>query len=93
MEHLAVLIIPLALVFAIVHDRWRRLGNVLTILLMLLIFILPWTLYLFAVNRFGTIAHEIIFLFLPLSTLIGLYWIRWWAIRPPRILSDFASRP
>jgi hypothetical protein len=92
MEHLVVLIIPLALVFAIVHDRWHRFGNILTILLMLVIFILPWMFYLFAVNRFGTIAQEMIFLFLPLSTLVGLYWIRWWAIRPPRILSDFANR-
>ena len=93
MEHLAVLVIPLALIFAIVHDRWRRLGDGLTILLILIIFTLPWMLYLFAVNRFGTIAQEITFLFLPFSTLIGLYWIRWWAIRPPRILSDFANRP
>ncbi|MBK8821335.1 MAG: hypothetical protein IPN58_01665 [Anaerolineales bacterium] len=88
-EHLSVLIIPLALIFAIIHDRWQRFGNGLIILLMFVIFALPWTLYLFSVNRFGA---EIIFLFLPISTLIGLYWIRWWAIRPPRILSDFASR-
>jgi hypothetical protein len=93
MEHLAVLVIPLALIFAIVHDRWHRFGDGLTTLLMLVVFILPWVLYLYAVNRFGIIAQEIIFLFLPLSTLIGLYWIRWWAIRPPRILSDLANRP
>jgi len=92
MENLAVLIIPLFLVFAIVHDRWHRLGDSLTILLILTIFIIPWMLYLFAVSRFGTTAQEIIFLFLPLSTLIGLYWIRWWAIRPPRILSDLVNR-
>jgi len=93
MEHLSVLIIPLALVFAIVHDRWRKFGSTLTILLILVIFSLPWILYLFAVNRFGTIAQNSIFVFLPLCTLIGLYWIRWWAIRPPRILSDFVNRP
>jgi hypothetical protein len=92
MEHLAVLIIPLALVFAIVHDRWRRLGDGLTILFMLVIFFLPWILYLYALDRFGAITYEVIFLFLPVSTLIGLYWIRWWAIRPPRILSDFTNR-
>jgi hypothetical protein len=92
MENLAVLVIPLALIFAVVHDRWHGFGGGLSILIMLLIFIIPWILYLFAVNRFGTIAREIIFLFLPLSTLIGLYWIRWWAIRPLRILSDFANR-
>jgi hypothetical protein len=35
----------------------------------------------------------LIFLFLPLFTLLGLYWIRWWAIRPPRIFTDLARRP
>ena len=89
MEHLVVLIIPLALVFAIIHDRWHRLGDVLTFLLMIAIFALPWLLYLLV----GAISLKLIFLFLPLFTLIGLYWIRWWAIRPPRILSDFANRP
>jgi hypothetical protein len=93
MEHLSVLIIPLALIFAVVHDRWHRFGDGLTILLILIIFALPWILYLFAVNRFGSIAEEIIFLFLPLFTLIGLYWIRWWALHPPRVISDLANRP
>lgn len=93
MEHLAVLIIPLALIFAIVHDRWHRIRALLTSLLMLLVFLLPWAMYLFVVPRFGNIAKDILFLFLPLFTLIGLYWIRWWAIRPPRILIDLANRP
>jgi hypothetical protein len=93
MENIVVLVIPLALIFATVHDRWRRFGNGLTIFLILIVFAIPWALYLFAINRFGVIVQEVIFLFLPLSTLIGLYWIRWWAIRPPRILSDLAHRP
>lgn len=92
MEHLAILIIPWALILSIVYDRWRRFGGVLVILLMLLLLIIPWTLQLFAVARWGAIVHEMIFIFLPLSTLVGLYWIRWWAIRPPRILSDIANR-
>jgi Flp pilus assembly protein protease CpaA len=92
MEHLAVLVIPLALVFAIVHDRWRRIGNWLTFLLMLFAFGTPWAINYFLPDRLGAMSQEIIFLFLPLFTLIGLYWIRWWAIRPPRILSDLANR-
>ena len=93
MEHLSVLIIPLALTVSIIHERWRKFGSGLTILLMLIIFILPWTIYLFALNRFGVIAKDILFLFNPICTIIGLYWIRWWAIRPPRIWSDLATRP
>ncbi|MBI5955095.1 MAG: hypothetical protein HY865_25850 [Chloroflexi bacterium] len=91
MEHLVVLVIPLALVFAVVHDRWRRIGNSLTFLLMLVIFVVPWLLYFLPFTRSYKFASELTFLFLPLSTLIGLYWIRWWAIRPPRLLSDLAT--
>jgi len=91
MEHLAVLVIPLALVFAIVHDRWRRVGGPLTFLLMLIVFAVPWIIDYFFLERLGITAQEIIFIFLPLFTLIGLYWIRWWAIRPPRILSDLTN--
>ncbi len=90
MEHLVVLVIPLALVFAVVHDRWRRFGGWLTFLLMLVIFIVPWLLYYLSFTGSYKFASELTFLFLPHSTLIGLYWIRWWAIRPPRIFSDLA---
>ena len=90
MEHLVVMVIPLALVFAVVHDRWRRFGNSLTILLMLIVFTVPWLFYFFSSTHSYKFASELTFLFLPLSTLIGLYWICWWAIRPPRIHSDLA---
>jgi len=92
MEHLSVLVIPFALIFAVVYDRWNRIGNWLTIILWLVVFLVPWAVFFFALPRFGEVTQEIMFLFLPLSTIIGLYWIRWWAIRPPRIWSDLASR-
>lgn len=92
MEHLTVLVIPLALVFAIIYDRWKRVGRLLTVLLPLLVLGLPWGMNFFASRLPQTVAQEITFLFLPLFTVIGLYWIRWWAIRPPRIWADLAAR-
>jgi|CXWL01.1.fsa_nt_gi hypothetical protein len=92
LEHLAALVIPLAFIFAIVHDRWHRFGSGLTILLLLAVFLVPWAVYFFALPRLGQIADDVLFLFLPLFTLIGLYWIRWWAIRPPRVWADLANR-
>ncbi|MFN8381579.1 MAG: hypothetical protein U0V02_06550 [Anaerolineales bacterium] len=92
MEHLSVLVIPFALIFAVIHDRWNRIGDFLTTLILLIVFVLPWVVFFFALPRFGEITQEMMFLFLPLFTVIGLYWIRWWAIRPPRIWSDLASR-
>jgi hypothetical protein len=92
MEHLSVLVIPLALVFAVVYERWRKYGAGLTYLLALIVLLVPWTIYFFPLNQFGTMTQEITFLFLPLFTIIGLYWIRWWAIRPPRIWTDLVPR-
>jgi len=92
MEHLSVLVIPLTLVFAIIYERWRKYGAGLTYLLLLFVLAAPWTAYFFAFDRLGAMAQEITFLFLPLFTIIGLYWIRWWAIRPPRIWTDLVPR-
>jgi hypothetical protein len=85
MENLAVLVVPLALIFAIIHDRWQKFKDSLTLLLMSALFLIPWLFYFFRLPQ------DLLFLFLPLFTFIGLYWIRWWAIRPPRIFSDFAN--
>lgn len=92
LEHLAVLVIPLALIFAIVYDRWQRFGNGLATLFLLAVFSIPWAVYFLAVPRLDGLAREILFLFLPLFTIIGLYWIRWWVIRRPRVWSDMLSR-
>ncbi len=92
MEHLSVLVIPFALIFSVVHDRWNRIGDFLTSLVLLIVVLVPWAVFFFAQPRLSEISQEITFLFLPLSTIIGLYWIRWWAIRPPRVWSDLAPR-
>ncbi|MBL8051328.1 MAG: DUF2029 domain-containing protein [Anaerolineales bacterium] len=86
-EHLSILIIPLALIFSIVYDRWK-IGGSLTLLLLIIIFTFPWLLYFINPTQF---AQEILFLFLPLFTVIGLYWIRWWALRPPRVWADLTK--
>src|SRR5688572_13365677 len=84
LSHLSILIIPLALIFSIVYDRWR-VGSGLTILILLILFAIPWFVYFFNPIQF---TQEFLFLFLPLFTVIGLYWIRWWALSPPRLWAD-----
>lgn len=90
-ENLAALIIPLALIFAIVYDRWR-IGSFINVLLVLILSLSPWALYLYAIPRYGEIVKELLFLLSPLLTVVGLYWIRWWAIRPPRVWADAVAR-
>lgn len=87
MEHLAVLVIPLALVLAVAHDRWHRAGGGLVILLLFVVFFLPWAGVFFSI-----FSQEVVFLFLPLFTVVGLYWVRWWALRPPKLWADLARQ-
>ncbi len=91
-ENLAVLIIPLALVFSVIYDRWQRFQTALTFLLLLIVFLVPWALYLFAPAFWGDLSQDILFLFFPVFTVLSLYWIRWWAIRPPRVWADSFSK-
>ncbi|GAB4499332.1 MAG: hypothetical protein OHK003_14750 [Anaerolineales bacterium] len=91
-ENLTVLVIPLALIFAVAHDRWKRIGALLTSFLLFLVFIVPWALYLFAPPAFEAISQKVIYLFMPAFTVLGLYWVRWWAIRPPRVWADALTR-
>lgn len=87
MGYLAVLVIPLALVCAVAYDRWRRIGAGLVLLLLLLLFALPW-----ASAFYPFLSQEVIFLFLPLFTVIALYWLRWWVLRPPKLWADLAKQ-
>ncbi|MCZ2123704.1 MAG: hypothetical protein LC108_15715 [Anaerolineales bacterium] len=91
LEHLAVLIVPLALVFSIIYQRWRKRGGWLALLLMIVALTLPWALHFLKPAGLTKTSNEIVFLFLPLFTLIGLYWIRWWALNPPRVWADLAA--
>ncbi len=92
MENLAVLVTPLALIFAVAHDRWNRIGGGLTILLLLMIYLLPWGLYILLPSSFDMLSQDILFLFPPVFTVVGLYWIRWWALHPPRVWADLSAR-
>jgi hypothetical protein len=88
LEQLVVLILPLGLILKVILDRWERFGNGLTLAFLILYFAIPWLIFLQAVPRFGHKAQEMLFLFLPALTVIGLYWIRWWVLHPPRTWAD-----
>lgn len=91
MQNLAILIIPLALVIAVICDRWKRIGNFLTLMLLILLLLVPWVGYVIFPSILGGRMQLLLFTFLPLFTIISLYWIRWWAIHPPRVWGDLIS--
>ncbi len=87
MDNLSILIIPLAFFLSVVSDRWNRMANFLLVILLMLVLLVPWVLLVFVQPQFAA-AESALFLFYPLFTVVGLYWIRWWAVRPPRVWAD-----
>jgi hypothetical protein len=90
LENLAVLIMPVALVLSVVRSRWRKQGAILSYLILLVYLVAPWSFHLLIANQYGKITQDVIYLFMPVSTLVGLYWIRWWLLHPPRTWMDQA---
>jgi hypothetical protein len=84
-----VLFIPLVLVFAIWEERWGPRGRWVIAGVMLVLLLGLWALFLRTVGDAGQpLQHPIMFFPLPLFLLVGLYWVRWWAIRPSRLLVE-----
>ncbi len=85
MSNLVVIFPGLALIFAAITDRWRYW---LTGFLWLIMFIVPWGLFARGWLFRDRFSQDLLFLFFPLFSIIGLYWTRWWFMRPPRTWLD-----
>jgi hypothetical protein len=71
------LLIPAILIATTLSDRWRGgRRRVLGVIILLLLGLVSWLLL--STSRSGSI------LVIPCLLLIGLYWMRWWIIRPPQ---------
>lgn len=81
--NLVVLFPGLALIFAAVVNRWRS-GYWLASLLLLITLLLPWGWFVRWYWLHDQRANDYLILFLPVFTAVGLYWTRWWFVRPPR---------
>ena len=78
-----VLLPALCLVFSVLAKRWGRKGDVVVMLAMAAILISLWALFLATVE--GNLESPIMYLPLPILTLLGLWWARWWAVRAVRL--------
>jgi hypothetical protein len=81
-----ILYIAVVLVFAVWEERAGKAGHPVVWILMILLFFGPWVLFLQTDSYADKpIQSPIMFFPLPLYLLVGLYWVRWWAIRPSRL--------
>jgi hypothetical protein len=89
-----ILLFPgLVLVLATWEERWGVVGKVLIVLILLALSAGAWAL---AVGpdqaSMPPDLNPWLFFLLPVLLLAGLYWARWWAIRPPRLLLEEISQ-
>jgi hypothetical protein len=76
LESHLLLLLPLALIFSVTSERWMKMEAALLMSGLLIgAFIFIWLVS-------GKI--PVLFLLPPSVLIAGLYWIRWWAIHPPR---------
>ena len=84
-----VLLPVLVLILAVMQERWGKGAWLGTILLLVILLVGLWALFLGTVE-YGPQPqqHPIMFFPLPLALLVGLYWIRHWAVRPQSAFLD-----
>ncbi len=79
LQDLSALLLPIFLLFVSFGERWKgRKFGFISGLLLLITLVLPW----------GLAQIPGALLFLPVLLVIGLYWMKWWATRPPRTLLE-----
>ena len=88
LSNLVVLFPGLALIFATVVERWRH-GYWLDALLYLIVLLLPWGFFIRSVIFQSQFYQDLLSVFFPIFIIAGLYWTRWWFIRPPRTWLDY----
>jgi hypothetical protein len=76
----------LFLIFRVWEYRWKGLGVGAVWFTMIVFLVGLWALFLTTVQ--GNQEAPIMFIPLPFFCLIGLWWVRWWAMRPDRLLFD-----
>jgi len=88
-----VLFLPLILFLTILGERWSytRHWGIPGFAVPILFF----SLWVVTVELFRhspiTFSNSVLVLLLPFVLIIGLYWMRWWAVHPPRTWSDSIS--
>jgi hypothetical protein len=85
-----VLFVALVLIFAMWVKHSGTLGRVMVTLSMVLLLGGLWALFLVTLDASAGQPQQspVMFFPLPLLLLLGLYWVRWWAIRPARHFMD-----
>ncbi len=82
------LILPLILISTMLSERWPRGGDWAAVLMCAILFVWQWAIFWLDITGAQPGMQLNLIIPLPLVLLIGLYWVRWWAIKPRRLLAQ-----
>jgi hypothetical protein len=83
-----VLILPLAMIVALVWERWRRSKVLVVALVLVVAFLAPFGLYSQTILYYAPLYTQLLSVLPPVAAIIGLYWMRWWVLHSPRTWAD-----
>ncbi len=73
------------LVLSTLVSRWEEQGTWISTGFLAVLFIVPWITFVITIQRtYQPVLNPIMFILLPLVSIISLYWIKWWVISSPR---------
>jgi len=79
----------IVLSFSLLDKRWKNGGKKVIYAFSALLFLGIWAIFLATVEySYQPIQSPVMFLPLPMILFVLLYWVRWWAIRPPSTWMD-----
>lgn len=88
--NLAPLVFSFTFILPFAWERWKKYSYLILTLFVLLIFAFP--IFLRLSNIASPLADGLTFLLPPVLTILGLYWVRWYVVRPPRTWLDGVKR-
>jgi hypothetical protein len=83
-----VLLPSLLFIVMLIWERWTRWRGWFPLLVLLAAFLAPLWLYEQFRGGAGRLYADLLIVLPPVASLLGLYWMRWWAVRAPRIWAD-----
>jgi hypothetical protein len=84
--HYVALLPALFMVFSVWQDRWGAAGMVFIWGSLALLLFGQWALFLGTLQ--GNEESAIMYPIIPTLSFFGLWWVRWWVVRPPRLYFD-----
>jgi hypothetical protein len=81
-------IFALIFISAMLSERWPRGGQWVAVFLSILLFIWEWALFYGNITGDHPKFQNNLIIPIPFVLLVGLYWVRWWAVKPRGLFLD-----